>query len=454
MATVIHSQKALAVNPLKVSQPMGATLAFLGLARAIPLMHGAQGCTAFGKVFFANHFREPIPLQTTAMDQVASILGADESVVEALRVLCANERPEAIGLLTTGLSETQGADILRNILEFRKSYPEFAEIAIIPANTTDTLGCLETGFAIAVEAMIDTLIPQGLRKPQASRVNLLASSMLTPGDIEALDDWLGAFGLEANFIPDLSDSLSGYLTDDGYASLTFGGAPVSAIASAGEAVATLVIGRSLDRAADLLRARTGVPDYRFKGLLGLADCDALTKVLSEISGRPAPARIERQRAQLLDAMVDCHFKLSAARVAIAADPDLLLSTSAFLTDLGADIAVAVAPARADAFDAIPVESVLIGDLEDMERGAKVTNARLILANSHAAAAATRLGAAHLRIGYPLYDQIGGCAREWIGYRGSRQALFDVANLLWNQRETIKPYRSIYWQGGARANELT
>jgi len=452
MATIIHDQKALAVNPLKVSQPMGATLAFLGLARAMPLMHGAQGCTAFGKVFFANHFREPIPLQTTAMDQVASILGADESVVEALRVLCANERPQAIGLLTTGLSETQGADIRRNIVEFRKSYPEFVDIAIIPANTTDTLGCLETGFAIAVEAMIDTLTPQARRKARAHRVNVLASSMLTPGDVDALKDWLDAFGLEANVIPDLSDSLSGYLTDDGYASLTFGGAPASAIASAGEAVATLVVGRSLDRAADLLHARTGVPDYRFKGLLGLEDCDALTKLLSEISGRPAPARIERRRAQLLDAMVDCHFKLSAARIAIAADPDLLFTMSAFLTDLGADIAVAVAPAKSDALDSVPVDSVRIGDLEDMEGGAKVVNARLILANSHAAAAATRLGAAHLRIGYPLYDQIGGYAREWIGYRGSRQALFDVANLLWSQRETIKPYRSIYWQGASRGVE--
>jgi nitrogenase molybdenum-iron protein NifN len=251
----------------------------------------------------------------------------------------------------------------------------------------------------------------------------------------------------------LSDSLSGYLTNDGYASLTFGGALVSAIASAGESIATLVIGRSLDHAADLLRARTRVPDYRFKGLLGLADRDALTKALSEISGRPAPARLERRRAQLLDATVDCHFKLNAARVAIAADLDLLLSMSAFLADLGADIAVAVTSARADALDVIPVESVLIGDLKDMERGAKATNARLILANSHAAATATRLGAAHLRIGYPLYDQIGRYAREWIGYRGTRQALFDLANLLWNQRETIKPDRSIYWHGASRAAEF-
>ena len=62
MAEIIHSKKALAVNPLKVSQPIGASLAFLGLARSLPLMHGSQGCTAFGKVFFVRHFREPIPL--------------------------------------------------------------------------------------------------------------------------------------------------------------------------------------------------------------------------------------------------------------------------------------------------------------------------------------------------------------------------------------------------------
>ncbi|MFZ1246636.1 MAG: nitrogenase component 1, partial [Azonexus sp.] len=50
MAEIVHSKKALAVNPLKVSQPIGASLAFLGLNRCLPLMHGSQGCTAFGKV--------------------------------------------------------------------------------------------------------------------------------------------------------------------------------------------------------------------------------------------------------------------------------------------------------------------------------------------------------------------------------------------------------------------
>ena len=115
MAEIIQSKKALAVNPLKVSQPVGASLAFLGLARSLPLMHGSQGCTAFGKVFFVRHFREPIPLQTTAMDQVSTIMGADENIVEALRTLSDKSKPDIIGLVTTGLSETQGTDILRSV---------------------------------------------------------------------------------------------------------------------------------------------------------------------------------------------------------------------------------------------------------------------------------------------------------------------------------------------------
>ena len=58
MAEVIKSNKPLAVNPLKVSQPVGAILAFLGIDQAIPMLHGSQGCSAFAKVFFVRHFVE------------------------------------------------------------------------------------------------------------------------------------------------------------------------------------------------------------------------------------------------------------------------------------------------------------------------------------------------------------------------------------------------------------
>ena len=56
MARVVESKKACAVNPLKMSQPLGASFAFLGLDACMPVMHGSQGCTSFGLVLLVRHF--------------------------------------------------------------------------------------------------------------------------------------------------------------------------------------------------------------------------------------------------------------------------------------------------------------------------------------------------------------------------------------------------------------
>ena len=445
MAEIIQSKKALAVNPLKVSQPVGASLAFLGLARSLPLMHGSQGCTAFGKVFFVRHFREPIPLQTTAMDQVSTIMGADENIVEALRTLSDKSKPDIIGLVTTGLSETQGTDILRSVKEFRTAHPEFAQVAVVPVNTPDYVGCLESGYALAVEALIRTLVPESAcagKRPK--QVNVLASGMLTPGDIEAIKDWVEAFGLRPVVVPDIGDSLDGHLVEAEYSALTIGGTPRAEIEAMGESTATLVIGPSLGKAADLLKTLTGVPDFRFAGLMGLDDCDAFTQALATISGRPVPEKIERHRAQLQDAMVDSHFMLGFARVALAADPDLLGMQVRFLTGMGAEIVAAVSPHKHDSLAALEIDRVIVGDLEDMETAARMRGAQLVIANSHAVDTAQRLGLPLLRAGFPQYDHVGGYARTWVGYRGTRQTLFDLANLMLEQHHELEAYRSIYW----------
>ena len=80
MAAMTHiprvptSAKSLATNPLKMSAPLGGALAFMGVDNCLPLFHGSQGCTAFGMVLLVRHFRDAVPLHTTAMDQVATIM--------------------------------------------------------------------------------------------------------------------------------------------------------------------------------------------------------------------------------------------------------------------------------------------------------------------------------------------------------------------------------------------
>ncbi|MBN2702269.1 MAG: nitrogenase iron-molybdenum cofactor biosynthesis protein NifN, partial [Methylothermaceae bacterium] len=350
MVEVVKRNKALSVSPLKASQPVGASLAFLGLHRAIPMLHGSQGCTAFAKVFFVRHFREPVPLQTTAMDQVSSVMGADDNVVEGLKSVCEKMQPQVVGLPSTGLSETQGADVVRAVGEFRERYPRFSDIAVVPVTTPDYAGCLESGYAAAVHAMVEVLVPEsaatnirpGTRRRQ---VNVLAGAALTPGDVEALKEMIEAFGLRPVVVPDLSESMDGHLTEEAFSPVTTGGTPVSEVAALGEAAATLVIGASLDKAADLLHKRTAVPDYRFDHLMGLDAVDALVSTLTEVSGNPVPRQLTRQRAQLQDAMLDTHFMLGQARVAVAADPDLLHGFAELLTGMGAEVAAAVAPSR-------------------------------------------------------------------------------------------------------------
>ena len=169
MAEIIKRNKALSVSPLKASSTIGAALAFLGLRRSIPMLHGSQGCTAFGKVFFVRHFREPIPLQSTAMDQVTSVMGANENVVEGLRTVCEKSAPELIGVPTTGLAETQGADIHMAVREFRAKYPQFDAIPVVAVSTPDFTGCLESGFA-ALHDLDEAALVRILTEPRNALV--------------------------------------------------------------------------------------------------------------------------------------------------------------------------------------------------------------------------------------------------------------------------------------------
>ena len=447
MAEILIRNKALAVNPLKASQPVGASLAFLGINRAIPMMHGSQGCTAFGKVFFVRHFREPIPLQTTAMDQVSTVMNADENVILGLKAVCEKSKPALIGLPTTGLSETQGTDIKRLVKDFYTAHPEFAHIPVVPVNTPDFTGCLESGYALAVKAVFEVLVQPGKNVGKRKKqVNVLAGSFLTPGDTEHIKELIEAFGLRPLVLPDIADSLDGHLTEMESSPLTVGGTPVSEISTLGESIATLVLGNSLFEAADFLKEQTGVPDYRFDSLMGLDAMDSFVAALAEISGKPVPEKIERQRAQLQDAMVDSHFMLGFARVAIAADPDLLYGFSKLVTEMGCEVVAAVAPSRANILQSVQAAQVSIGDLEDLEIAAKKNSAQLIISNSHAVETARRLGVPLLRAGFPQYDLLGGYQRLWVGYRGTRQTLFDLANMIVEHgHQETEPYVSIYSQ---------
>ena len=430
MAHVTESKKACAVNPLKMSAPLGASYAFMGLESCMPLMHGSQGCTSFGVVLLVRHFKETIPLQTSAMNEATTIMGGYDNLSQALLNIRSRAQPAIIGICSTGLTETKGDDVEGYIRLARQQYPELADTEIVYVSTPDYIGAFQDGWAKAVTALVSQLPLQDVpRNPLA--VNVLPGSHLTPGDIEELRDTIESFGLQPAFVPDVSGSLDGHMPEQ-WLGTTLGGTPLTTLHALGGAALTLAIGEQMRPAAEALQSRCGTPFVLLDRLTGLGASDAFIQQLAQLSGRPVTMRLRRQRSQLVDAMLDGHFHFGNVKVALAAEPDLLWAAGNMLTEMGAELAVAVTTTRSPLLDKLPVGEVLIGDLEDFERLAQAAGCDLLMTHSHGRQAAERLAKPLFRIGIPMFDRVGNAHICHVGYRGTRNFVYEVGNLLMDQ----------------------
>ena len=438
MSVVEIGTKACTVNPLKTSPALGGALAFLGVERSLPLLHGSQGCTAFALVLLVRHFREAIPLQTTAMSELSTILGGADNVEQAIGNIYERAKPRLIGLCSTALTETRDEDVRGDLRALMPRHPEWRDLSVVYAPTPDFAGSLEVGWASAVQAMIDALVEDSRRVPVRGQVNLLPASYMTPGDVEAIRDIVESFGLTAIVLPDLSRSLDGHVPDV-YVPTTFGGTPVEQVARMGASQLTLAVGEHMRGAAEALERRSGVPFKVFERLTGLEAFDGFVETLMEVSGRPAPARLRRERSRLIDAMLDGHFFFTGRTAAIAADPDLLVAVSRFLDEMGCRTVTAVTTMNTPAATAVPCESVTVGDLDDLARLASPGDCDLVIANAHGEAAAATIGAPLYRMGFPVFDRLGTAHRVSVGYRGTRGLLFDIGNLFIDHQAEPRPY---------------
>jgi nitrogenase molybdenum-iron protein NifN len=424
VARIEASGKPCVVNPLKVSPPLGAAMAFMGLDGCMPMLHAAQGCTAFALVLLVRHFREAIPLQTTAMNEVSTILGGSDNLEQAILNVAERAHPKVIGVCSTGLTETRGEDVRGDLKLLRRRHPELADVALIHAATSDYKGGLEDGWGAAVMAIVEALVePTPARDPR--QINVLAGSQLTPADLEEIRDTIEAFGLRPIMLPDLAGSLDGHVADR-YVPTTLGGTNLDDVRAMGASAVTLALGLQVEPAARLLENRCGVPVETFPRLVGLRAWDDFISALARRSGEAAPTGVRRRRSQLVDAMLDGHFHFGGKRIAIAAEPDLLLGLSQFLADMGATIACGVATAGAPALVQAPIENVTIGDLDDLERQA--AGCDLVVSHAHGRRVAERLDIPFFPAGFPLFDTLGAAHRLSVGYRGARDLIFDIGNL--------------------------
>ena len=431
MGKVMHkNHKPLQVNPFKLSQPMGATLAFLGVDRCMPLMHGGQGCTSFTKVFYTRHFCEPIAIQTSAVtDAIAVLDGGDYSIVESVKNISKKVAPSLIGLHTTGLAETKGDDI--------RGVAAQINFPLVYVNTADYEGGLESGWALTCKAIIEQLVIDS-KEVDDNQLVLLPHVSLQPIEVEKIKEFIESFGFNVFALPDLSTSLDGHLGDK-QAALSSGGISVEEIRALGDAGLVMTVGESMQScAAALQKKNPQMRHHHFAHLQGLEATDALAAALLDETGfsGPPPA-VARWRQRLQDAMLDSHFSLGQSRFLVAAEPDQLAGICQALYDAGGRVTVAISTVDSPLLNKIQAGRVLVGDLEDAELLADEYD--VIVGNCHCEALAHRLHKGLLVRGFPNWEQVGNALKNDVLYEGGCYLLFEAAN-------TATAHRGTWFEG--------
>jgi len=414
------SMKPLHVNPLKLSQPMGATLAFLGIKNCMPLMHGAQGCASFTKVLFTRHFNDPIAIQTTAVNDITAVIdGGDKGISEAVENITKKVTPDLVGLFTTGMTETKGDDIKGATLLLKEKQK------MVYVHTPDFEGGLESGWSLSVQNIITQLIAP-TTQVKKDKVLLIPNVNLSPIEVEKLKEALELLDLVVFALPDLSDSLDGHLGIK-QGALSSGGISVSDIEKLGDSGAVITIGHSVKKCGELFNEKFPQSTHlHFDSLIGLDASDAFyAKLLAYLDEKSVPSVVKRWRARLQDVLLDTHFTLGKAKILIADEPDSVYGMAKALQEVGASVEAYIAQ-RSDIQESFTC-AVQIGDFEEVEK--MLPRMDMLISNYHGERLAHKHHKALLIRGFPNYEQVGIGLRHNILYEGSCAFLCEVNNLL-------------------------
>ncbi|MDA8388243.1 MAG: nitrogenase iron-molybdenum cofactor biosynthesis protein NifN [Nitrospiraceae bacterium] len=435
-----EARKAV-INPIRHSQSVGAAIALQGVDGALPMIHGAQGCSFLAKVLLTRHFREPIALASTKLFTEDVVMGSERVLLDALNKSIGQKEqkakvPQLLAVLSTGLTEIKGDDVKSVI----SGMPDDGVRRVIYVPTPDFEGGLETGYAKCVQEIVrfgagmaggrplgPAIGRAGLSGGEVKRVNILADWHHTPADFNEIREMAESFDLRPVMVPDLS-ALDG--SRMGISPLAAGGVTVEEIAAMGRAEFTIAIGLTMEGPARLLNDLTGVPYRCFEGLSTIGDVDAFLETLSALGAKPQrPRKYERQRRILVDGMRDAQAFFSGRKVCLALEPGHAVTVSKWLEEMGATVELAVIP-QAAAFAGnkkIRAKEVLVGDFFSIEAAGDL-NVDLIAASSHARQTAERLGIPLYETGFPVFGRIGHTARITAGYAGALASVNEAANL--------------------------
>ncbi len=446
----IVERKALAVNPAKTCQPIGALYAALGIHGCLPHSHGSQGCCAYHRSALTRHYKEPIMAGTSSFTEGSSVFGGQSNLLQALNNMFSLYDPDVIAVHTTCLSETIGDDIPQIVDKAKEKGHIPAGKYVIHANTPSYVGSHVTGFSNMVKAMVDYLSEPVATKNE--HINIIPG-WVEPADMREIKRLCWQMGIDTIMFPDTSDVLDAPQTGE-YEFYPKGGVTVAELKQTGASSATLALGFTASAAAArALDVKCNVPCEVLELPIGLAATDRFVDALRRTARISVPKYVEDERGRMVDIITDMHQYFHGKRVALWGDPDQLVSLTEFLVDLDMRPVYIVTGTPGKAF-LKRIEKVLDGrvpearvkqglgaDMFLMHQWIKNEPVDLLIGNTYGKYIARDEDIPLIRHGFPILDRIGHSYFPTVGYTGAMRLLEKILDAILSDKDKNSPEES-------------
>jgi nitrogenase molybdenum-iron protein NifN len=426
-------------NACLLCAPLGASLAFAGIANTLPYLHGGQGCATYIRRYTISHFREPVDIASSSFGENTTVFGGKGNLFKGLNNVIRQYHPDLIGVASTCLSETIGEDVAAQLKEFKaQAIGELPELIFAP--TPSYVGSHYDGFHRAVYAVIAALAQGGESK---STVNILPN-MVSAADIRYLREICSDFGLDTTILPDYSETLDGGSWAD-YQRIPPGGTPLPSIRGMGQAAATIEFSNFLEpevSAGNYLVRAFGVTHHRLGIPVGITATDALMTLLKLYSRLDIPVKYIKERGRLLDSYVDGHKYVFAKKALVFGDIDFAVSIGQFLAEIGMQPILCTAGKERNMAEQItaylqkaPEYHVFEGmDFVAMQEIADKLHPDLIIGSSKGYPLARYLNVPLIRLNFPIHDRLGAARLRCVGYAGTQELFDRIVNTLLEKQQ--------------------
>jgi nitrogenase molybdenum-iron protein beta chain len=440
------------INPIFTCQPAGAQFASIGIKDCIGIVHGGQGCVMFVRLLISQHLKESFELASSSVHEDGAVFGATGRVEEGIDVLLERyPHVRVVPIITTCSTEIIGDDCdgVVNKLEEELLPVKYGdrEVHLLVIKTPSFVGSMVSGYDIAVRDFVKKF---ATKSEPNGKINLI-TGWVNPGDVKELKHLLAAMDVEATVLFEIEDFDSPVMPDG--SAVSHGGTTIEDLQGTANAIGTIALNRyEGGKAAQFLQKKFKLPTVIGPTPIGIRNTDTFLKNLKEMTGKPIPPSLVKERGIAIDALADLtHMFLADKKVAIYGNPDLVIGLAEFCLDLemkpvllllgddnssyGEDPRI---KAIQDGVD-FPMEIITNADFWELERRIKEGDIELdlILGHSKGRFVSIDYNIPMVRVGFPTYDRAGMFRHPVVGYGGATWLAEQMANALFTDMEYKK-----------------